>query len=194
MKNLVLKSSIAALALMAMGAANAQIVSEGRVNFTGNIRHVTCSLKADSQNMTVSLGYIAPTAFTSIGTTAGEKPFQINLERCTIGNVPGTTTTYPANATVRFTGSNINPTTGRLNLAGAGSATGVQIRLKNAQGNEMRLNQPNAGAGGGTQNATSITIADGDNSLNFSAEYVSTAASVGAGNGNSSVEFEMIYF
>ena len=189
MKNLVLKSSIAALAFMAMGAANAQSV--GQVNFTGNIRHNTCSLKSDSLNQTVAFGTISPTQFTGIGSVAGNKAFKINLEGCTLGAVPGAPpgTNYPRQAHVKFFGPNVDSNTGRLRLVGASSATGIQVRIKNANGLEMPLNQDTPT----TQLSTLITLVQGENSLDFSAEYIATAATVGGGAANTNVEFEVAY-
>ncbi|CAB5715408.1 Type-1A pilin [Delftia tsuruhatensis] len=191
MKNLVLKSSIATLALMTMGAANAQVVSIGKVNFTGTIRHNTCSIKSDSVNQTVSFGTISPSEFTGTGTTGNSrKPFKINLEKCSTGAAPGGGN-YPSQAYVKFYGTNVDTTTGRLKLTpGSNAATGLQVRINNSSGTEMQLQQPTAQS----QGSTVISLSPGDNnSLDFSAEYIATGPNVGGGAGNTEVNFEMVY-
>jgi len=186
----------AILAVGFFGTAQAQIVTTGKINFTGNIRHVTCSLTSDSVNQTIAFGYVSPAAFgtpTVVGSTVGEKPFAIKIEGCTLGAVPGGSgAQYPTQALVRFYGSNVNTTSGNLNLTGPGTpASGVQIRLKNSSRVAMALQNATAQA----QSSTVITLLGSPsvNTLDFFAEYIATSATVTGGGAGSTVDFEMVY-
>ncbi|WP_312581711.1 fimbrial protein [Atlantibacter hermannii] len=43
------------------------------------------------------------------------------------------------------------------------------------------------------ENSSVYTLVQGDNNLNFTARYISTADTVGAGTANSSAQFTIIY-
>ena len=98
-------------------------------------------------------------------------------------------TLHPLNDQVVRVLSSQGECVGNLKLIGAAPATGVQIQVFNdnvAAGTKIPLGQSEA-------TPQVATVAANTATLKFKANYVATAASVGAGSGNSFVRYTLSY-
>ncbi|SFP49675.1 major type 1 subunit fimbrin (pilin) [Pseudomonas sp. NFPP07] len=159
--------------------------TDGVVNFSGSITDVTCNINNQApgeNNITnVELGRISPKIFKAIGDASPFKPFQLVLSGDQCAN--GTKVVVDFDQV-----GNVDPLTGNLKLIGAAPATGVQIQVYNddANGKKIPLGQSEAAP-------QEATVAGNTATLKFKANYVATAASVGAGSGNSFVRYTLSY-
>jgi len=161
--------------------------TDGVVNFSGSITDVTCNINGQAPgegNITnVELGRISPAHFTAIGVVSPSKNFQLALSgaQCSEGT----------KVVVDFDQvGNADPVTGNLKLIGAAPATGVQIQVFNdhvAAGTKIPFGQSE------TTPQIATVAADKTAILKFKANYVATAATVGAGSGNSFVRYTLSY-
>lgn len=160
--------------------------TDGVVNFSGSITDVTCNIngKAPGENniTNVELGRISPTIFKAIGDASPFKGFQLELSGAQCAD--GTKVVVDFDQV-----GNVDSATGNLKLIGSAPATGVQIQIYNdnvAAGTKVPLGQPEA-------TPQVATVASNTATLKFKANYVATAASVGAGSGNSFVRYTLSY-
>lgn len=199
------KLTVTALVLSTLFCASSAFAVENTIHFRGEILENTCNVTPATSEQWVELGKINKSEFVGGvgGTSPVSKHFTISLENC-----PDTYT----KAAVRFGGSNdansdgdlaigsgnapINETTGGGHtgdftgkdadggdITPAVAATGVAIRIFNADGSRVKLYEESAPA----------TIANGKADLNFSATYVQTASSITAGTGNADSQFTVTY-
>ncbi|MEP8861262.1 fimbrial protein (plasmid) [Enterobacter asburiae] len=186
MKRTVISSLIVASAFIS-GIAQAATVNGGTVNFEGELVNAACAVK--TQNLTVPMGQFRTASFASVGATSGSVPFNIELTGCdsSIGGTAatGTTPAVPGRVAVGFTGvvDSTNPNALALS-AGAGSASGVALRILDKRGTPVALD----GTAG-----TATPMMNGDMKLPFSASYISTAATVQAGTANATALFTLTY-
>ncbi|MCG0457722.1 fimbrial protein [Enterobacter cloacae complex sp. ECC445] len=161
----------------ALAMSNA-FAAAGTVNFTGEILDAACTVDVNSQNQTVVLGSYNKSEFAAVGDKTAAKKFDIVLKDC-----PTTVTS----AKVRFDGTpeGNDPTLLAIDSSVAGAATGVAINLMTADKADLPLHGENS-----YSYALSSTQ---DNTLDFYAQYKSTAASVTAGPANSVANFSVIY-
>lgn len=171
-----LRATMAGMAFLALGAAQAQtastIVNNGTLDFAGSISASTCSVKSGDRNKLVTLNAVKPSDFGgNANVTKGETTFSITLENCTIP-VTGDDATkgLPTHAIVKFSGSNINAS-GRLDNRGT------------AKGVELTLSGPTA----------PVTLVAGDNKLEFTTAYYSTSTNIVTGTVKSQVDFDITY-
>lgn len=167
--------AVAATAVLSMSNAFA---AAGTVNFTGEILDKACTVDVDSQNQTVALGSYNKSEFTAAGSFTAAKKFSIVLKDC-----PETVTT----AHVRFDGTPepTDDTMLAIDSSVSGAATGVAINLMSADKNQLPLHG---------ENSYSYTLSSTeDNTLNFYAQYKSTADTVTAGPANSVASFSVVY-
>ena len=168
-----LRAIMAGMAFLALGAAQAQtastIVNNGTIDFAGSISASTCSVKSGDRNKRVTLNAVKPSDFGGANATKGETTFTITLENCTVPAQGATGSTLPTQATVKFSGSNINAN-GRLDNRGT------------AQGVELTLSTP-----------APVTLVAGDNKLEFTTAYYSTSTNIVAGSVQSQVNFDITY-
>ena len=164
--------------MMAMVAAGSVLTmtnafaAAGTVNFNGNILDSACDVDVASQNQVVVLGDYYKTEFPTTGArTAATK------------NCPVTVT----NAKVRFDGTPdlTNASLLAIDTSVAGAATGVAINLMTADKADLPLH--------GSNSYIYPLSSTADNTLNFYAQYISTAASVTAGPANSVANFSVVY-
>jgi major type 1 subunit fimbrin (pilin) len=77
---------LSAVALIAGSYASlafaADEVTQGKVNFTGKLVDMTCSIEADSQDQTVTLPTMSTTSLAKDGDVAGSRMFDIKVEKC----------------------------------------------------------------------------------------------------------------
>ena len=131
-----MKSSTYRLALLALlaGAAlpiHAQTVTQGKVNFTGQLIADTCAVKSGDEDKDIVLPTVSTQSLDSAGKTAGSTPFQITVENC-----PATIEEVAAH----FEMTNMEPTRFTLkNLATATAAENVSVQLIEADGTPIPL-------------------------------------------------------
>lgn len=173
-KNLI---AVAFAAVAVMSASNVFAVA-GTVNFTGEILDAACTVDVASQNQTVALGSYNKTEFTAAGDVTAAKKFSIVLKNC-----PAAVTS----AHVRFDGTPeaTNSALLAIDSTVAGAATNVAINLMSANKAQLPLHG---------DNGYSYTLSStADNTLDFYAQYKSTAATVTAGPANSVANFSVVY-
>lgn len=168
----------AAFAATAVLAASNAFAAAGTVNFTGEILDAACTVDVASQNQTVVLGSYNKSEFTAAGDKTAAKKFDIVLKDC-----PETVTS----AHVRFDGQPEATDSNLLAIdsSASGAATGVAINLMTADKAQLPLHG---------DNGYSYTLSStADNTLDFYAQYQSTAAAVTAGPANSVANFSVVY-
>ncbi|EPO1788798.1 fimbrial protein [Cronobacter turicensis] len=174
-----MKLKLIALALAATSVMSAYAsATAGTVNFTGSVLDSACTVDVASQNQTVALGSYNKSEFTAAGDKTAAKKFSIVLKDC-----PAAVTS----ARVRFDGKPESTNTSLLAIDSSvsGAATGVAINLMTAD----KANLPLHG-----DNSYSYTLSSTQaNTLDFFAQYQSTAAAVTAGPANSVANFSVVY-
>lgn len=163
----------------AMGLASSAHAIDGTIQFKGQIVDGACVVSASTTNFEVNMGQVKKSDLD--GAAGREAPngtaFQIKLEDCD--------TTIAQNAAITFSGNGVAGQPDLLQTTlGSGSASGVGIKLYDHNSIQIPLNQvtPNP-----------VTLVNGNNTLNFSAYYISTAATVTTGYGNATADFTFTY-
>ncbi|WP_368540808.1 fimbrial protein [Enterobacter soli] len=186
MKNAFMVKSLAAAVIMAAGISSAMAatsgatsntVQGGTVEFKGAVVDAACAVTADTANQVVTLDQVRLATFTGKDSVANQKtPFSIKLADCD--------TTVSTQASITFDGNAASGEAGVLdNTAGAGSASGVGIQIYDKDGSALDL---------GTA-SQAVTLIDGDNTLNFSADYYQTADTATAGSVDTTATFNVTY-
>lgn len=169
-----LKRLIACMLLVA-GTASAE-EKGGDISFHGVISDVACTVDDFSQNMTVDMGNISPSALNGgTGKKASPTRFSIFLHNC-----PESINS----AGVMFTGQ-VNPQNPDLLALDntAVTADGVGIRFSDIDNNDIKLNSPGA----------AFAVEEGDNRLDFIARYESTKNIIVAGKADATAQFLLQY-
>ena len=163
---------------IAASAPQAASATDGTINFTGAVTGSTCTVKINNAvgPAAITLPTVSTTALSTIGATAGETAFSINLSACT-----GAATKV---STFFENGPNVNAA-GRL--VNTGGATGVDVQLVNSDNSAITV-----GAAAPTSGVGVATIATNAANLSYFARYYATAAA-GAGSVTSTVQFSVIY-
>lgn len=147
---------------------------DGVVNISGTFRNNTCVLAQDSQNMTVPLGDVALTHFSSQH-YGPETAFTLHLQAC------GKDVT---NVSITFSGTADGRDEQLLALdAGAEAATGLAIALLDDHRELIALKQA----------SRAYALTPGDVALNFYAQLRPTATDVTAGDVSASATFVLHY-
>ena len=175
-----MKKKLLVLAIVAFGSLSVSNVfaTAGTVNFTGEVLDTSCDVDIGSQNQTVPLGEYSKSEFTSAGYVTAAKKFDIVLKNC-----PSSVTS----AKVRFDGEPdaTDSTLLAIDNSLAGAATGVAINLMSADKEQLPLHD---------EGSYSYTLSStDDNTLDFYAQYKSTADDVTSGPANSVANFSVIY-
>jgi len=152
--------------------------SDGTITFAGTITGSTCTVKLNggSASGTVTLPTVSTGALTSAGATAGSTQFELDISGCTFSGATSVTAYFEA-------GSNVDPTSGRLN--NTGGATNVQLQLYLGTNYSTKI----AAGQTGQSTATALT---GTGKLKYGVEYYATAAT-GAGSVASTVTYSLVY-
>jgi len=184
-----MNKSILSISLAAMmgfsGAASAAdpvTVNGGVVHFTGTVVDAPCVVDNDSANQTVNLGQIKATTTATPNSAMGSaSPFTIHLTDCAMD-------TY-TKAAVQFTGSTLAGENTKLAINGGGAgnttASGIAIQVLDNVGVVVPMD--------GSAASTAQTLSATDNNLQFSAQYIATAAEVTAGAANADANFSISY-
>lgn len=154
-------------------------VTGGTIHFTGDLVAAPCAVSTDSSNQTVPLGEYTTHHFNAPNIKGTLKPFQIKLEDCD-------TSTYTT-AAVQFQGRSTNANLLAIDsgLSGDQSATATNVGIQILDSTSKVL-VPNGDF------STAQTLNDGENILNFAAQYVSTGVAT-AGDANADATFIMQY-
>lgn len=167
------------LLLPAAGAVHAAEVSGGTVNFHGSVVTTACAISSNSSDVNVELGEIRAASLKTAGSqSAAAKNFSIVLQDCDTKTSTGVAVTFSGTAdksdpTSLAVGSN----------GGASTAQNVSIRLYDENGVQVNLGV-----------ASSVTsLRDGENILNFSAKYYSSAGNATAGDASAVATYTLTY-
>lgn len=155
-------------------------VNGGSVHFEGSLVNAACAVSSNSDGQIVHLGQYRTAAFTKVGDTSAQVPFNIVLTDCD--------SSVAATAAVAFTGQtdSTDPTLLAVNSGdNASTASGVGIQILD---NASKTLTPN-----GSSFSTAQTLNDGENTLSFTARYKATAATATAGKANADATFIMKY-
>lgn len=151
---------------------------DGIINFEGDIVATPCVVATKSQNQNVNLGQVKKIDLNgTAGLRSAGTPFDIVLEECSLD------ATNPEQAHISFIGNSVSPTVLAAGLQ-QGGATGVGIELSDVNGDVITLNQVHT---------TPFNLVDGQNTLKFSARYISTAATVTTGHADATADFQFQY-
>ncbi|MBN3834699.1 fimbrial protein [Burkholderia sp. Ac-20344] len=164
-----------------LAAASSAQAADGTITITGEITAQTCNISGDGggKDFTVTLPNVSTSALSVAGSTAGRKPFRINLSNCSPNS---------GNASVYFEpGTTVNAQTGQLFNA-TGDAKNVEVGLLNKDGSKIELGKAQA-----QQNSQTVPIAAGSAELNYYAQYVATGGASTAGTVNTSVMYSVSY-
>lgn len=138
----------------------------------------TCSVDAGSRNVVVQLGKVARNSFTGAGSTAGARPFNIQLN-CSSGVAANNSVYLRMDATPDPSGQQ-----GVIKLAqAANAATGVGIQILDKSNAAVRLGE----------DALVGPSKDGSYVLPYTARYYQTAPNVTAGPANGMATFTINY-
>lgn len=176
MKKTSLLPAVAAVAGLIAIAPAAHAV-DGKIEFTGSITALTCTINGGgaNNNFSVALPPVSTSSLAAVGSTAGRTPFAITLTNCSLTGPSHAVTTYFE------PGDTVDPVTGQL-IVDAGGAQNVQLRLLNSGDNSKIV----AGSANGSQNSTPVDLdASGNATLNYFVEYAqygASGATVGAAN------------
>jgi major type 1 subunit fimbrin (pilin) len=173
-------------------APAALAADSGLITINGKVLNGTCSVSgngAGSNNFTVTLPDVQSSAFTAVGTVAGPQSFTLNLTGCP--TVPSSGVSVGA----QFNAATVTASGDLTNASVPGSATGVGVRLLDSSNAQIVLA---AGVNSAVTDSTAITVsgspaAAAPITLNYTAEYISTAASVGAGSVATTVNYLINY-
>lgn len=184
MANFRLIKSVVAASLMAAGmmsAAQAATTAGGVVHFKGQIVNTACAISAGSTDQIVNLGTYRSANFKDVGDVSSSVPFNIQLEDCDTEVSKAVTIAFngPSDATDNtvLSVSNIG--------GGSGAASGVGIEISDSLGKVMKPD--------GSNFSSPHTLNDGSNTVNFTARYKSTSATVTPGQADADAVFTMQY-
>lgn len=169
---------VTAFALIGLGsisfASKADSIGTSNIKFTVNIITWSCTISTASQNITVNLGTWDSGLFTAAGTTTTPASFSIALNNCNNASV-----------TTSFAGIADQTNSSYLALNSASTAKNVAIELLNSDKSLLALNKES--------NAVTVN-SSGNATMNFYANYVTTASSVQAGTADADATFTINYY
>lgn len=160
-------------------ASQAAFAADGTVNFIGEIVDAPCSISPQSQNLTVPLGKVSRTTLDgAAGKVSAPAKFSIDLLGCG-ATAKGASVTFAAPADA------VNKNLLRVGVGevDGGFATGVGIQVADSSGKQIPVGQASG----------NYTLTQGDNSLRFQANYMSTGAAVTVGTANAMAQFTVAY-
>lgn len=156
-------------------------VAGGVIHFKGSLVDAACSVSTDSADQIVELGQHPLHDFKAVGDKSELHAFTIKLEDCD--------SSIATSAAVAFAGS-VDSTNKDLlaidaSQSNGAGASGVGIQILDEASKAVKPD--------GSQFSTPHTLMDGENVLNFKAQYVSTVAAPTAGQANADATFIMQY-
>ncbi|MBH2031442.1 MAG: fimbrial protein [Pseudomonadales bacterium] len=173
-----MNSKFAMMALL-VGSAFASVANaaDGTINFTGNITDQACTVDPASANKTVKLGSVRAGVFGAAGTTAAPTRFSIMLTSCPAG---------VTSASMKFDGPTSADNSNLVALTGGtGAAEGVAVGIYEVDSATL--------IPVGSASKTQTLVSGANNTFDFIAKYVSTAATVKTGVANATSNFTVTY-
>lgn len=158
-----LAATIGAIAFVPSAFA-ATTSNSGTISISGKVVADTCTITVNGSGNTVTLPTVTTSQFTATGQARGPQGFTVNLANCDNG---------ATGAQLSFKTGTGNATDG--NLTNTGTAQGVEVQLLAGGTSGSAINVTTDG------NAPLVTLSNGTGSTSMTAQYYSTAASVGAG-------------
>ncbi|ASV56848.1 hypothetical protein LJPFL01_3485 [Lelliottia jeotgali] len=169
--------AVAMASAMVTGAAHADAdQGHGKIKFEGTVIEAACSIDSDSLDQTVQMGAIAKHALEG-GKKSSPVDFSIKLHDCDTS--VGSTATVAFNGIAGDSAGTLDKTFATTGTAGGG----VGVAITDLGGVAI---EPNSAS-------TPMTLADGDNELEFQAYVVGSTTSVIAGAFSSVANFVMDY-
>lgn len=164
--------------LIVSASASAETVNGGTVHFVGELVNATCAISTESANQTVDLGQYRTTPLASAGVKTTPVPFTIKLVDCEAATTKS--------ASIAFSGQTTTDTLLAVSAAGGNStaAQNVGIEISDSASKILKLD--------GTGFSTPKPLIAGDNTLDFSARYVSTGTAT-AGRADADATFVVKY-
>ncbi|MGR4897363.1 fimbrial protein [Stenotrophomonas sp. LARHCG68] len=161
---------------LAAGFAQAQTSTTGTIRFTGSIIDVPCEIDSAATSSNVPMGKVFANDFGGVGSVAGATNFKIALKGC------GSSTD---GATVRFTGvtDTSRPEALQVTAEAGNAAGGVALQLVDDTGTPIDIGS----------DSKVYVISEGNNTFNFQARYIATAAVVQGGGANAQALFALTY-
>ncbi|MFW1802320.1 type 1 fimbrial major subunit FimA [Acinetobacter nematophilus] len=181
MKTLLNVSAISALLLSTSSFAATTTVNGGTVHFVGELVNAACAVHTDSADQTVNLGQYRTASLAGVNSKTTPVPFEIKLVDCD--------PTIAATAAVAFNGQSA---TGNVNLLAVSAGGSNQTAAKNV-GIEIADSTSKILAVDGSTFSTPKNLIAGDNTLNFSARYVSVPGGATPGQANADATFVVKY-
>lgn len=180
-KKFALKASLVLASLLGLGAAHA---ADGTISFKGEVVTSTCEIDVGNSTSTLELNKVATSQLKAPGDKSGRMGFKVSITKC------GSGADAPTQIGLTFEpGASVNPATNQLTAGtAAGAATGVEIAILNDQQEKILLGMPHA-----SSKSQFAPIQAGNAVLNYSAEYVATAATVTAGPVNATLTYSLTY-
>ncbi|KAA5971611.1 fimbrial protein [Pantoea sp. M_9] len=170
-----MKRTILAMTTVASLFSGAAFAVDGTINFTGKITDDTCDIDAGSATQNINMGTIGSDAFQGPGTIAGATGFKIVMTNCPASH---------SAVSVKFDGAPDNGNPDILALSSSPTnASGVGIQLRDYDRTPISLNT----------DSKPVPVTGGTATMNFSAAYIATAATVTAGDADSTVNFTVNY-
>ncbi|MGL5387630.1 MAG: fimbrial protein [Serratia sp. (in: enterobacteria)] len=171
-----MKKNLIVAALVAGALSSSAFAADGKINFVGAITDDACTVTNNMSNpLTVTLGTVASSAFTTGNLTAAPTKFTIALTNC-----PSSV----SSAKVKFDGTaDANDNTILQLTQETGVATNVGIQLMD----KSQVIVPLFAA------SSAYALTTGTNNLDFTARYLATSLPVTAGPANSTSNFTIVY-
>lgn len=177
--------------------------NSGVVRFKGKVVDQTCTIATESQDQIVVLDTVSKNRFTAANQTAMPTPFEIKLSECTVPATNGKAAKVKARfASVANVDTANNYTLKNTKAVAAGGADHVNIQLFNEDGTTAISPMKRV-----TTSATPTApithqsddgaifkdITEANQTLRYVAKYYATTDSVGVGDVESAVDFELTY-
>ncbi|MCP1373099.1 fimbrial protein [Dyella lutea] len=154
------------------GSGGSGSIYDAVINLANSLTFTAPACQVSTPNVDVTLPTVSSGAFSGVGSVTGATPFQIRLQ-CSSG------------ATVRITMTTGTPVGGQTGVIApsSGTTTGVGVQVLSSSGNPVQFGT--AAVIGATPNGT-MTV-------NYSARYFQTAATVGPGTLGATATFTLSY-
>jgi major type 1 subunit fimbrin (pilin) len=180
MKKVAISLIVSTIGFMS-AAAHAAQPNGGTVTINGSLTATTCDVSGNGQgnNFTVTLPTLSTAEFAAAGASGGNTGFNIALSNCTpnTGNVR-TFWEYGAN------------TLADGNLKNNGTAANIEVRLLDFNAGQKTIDVSKAD---GAQNSQTVAITGGKASLQYAAQYYTSAGGATAGTVTTTVVYSMSY-
>ena len=176
--------AMGAAAAMCAGSAYAgdTTVTGGTIHFTGKLVDAPCSVSTSSDGQIVKLGEY------TLHHMSNEKkgstiPFTIKLQDCDSSTAKTAAVAFQGAADEKV--KTLLAVSSDLSDSNSATASGVGIQITDSASKVLPVDA--------SEFSTKVDMIDGENTLNFNAQYIADGASVTAGQANADATFIMQY-